>query len=62
MIGSSFALVTAHQLTAQLKRGKTLQTEAQLSAILRRDGEKQRRLIAAAEEGLKSEEAWLFDL
>lgn len=62
MIGSSFALVTAHQLTAQPERGKRLQTEAQLSAILRQDWEKRRRLIAAAEEGLKSEEARLFDL
>lgn len=37
----------------------TLQTEAQLSAIPRLDGEKLRRLIAAAEEGFKSEVAWL---
>lgn len=37
-----------------------LQTEAQLSAILWRDRERQRQLIAAAEEGFKSEVAWLL--
>lgn len=37
-----------------------LQTEAQLSAILWLDREKQRQLIAAAEEGFKSEVAWLL--
>lgn len=37
-----------------------MQTEAQLSAILWLDGERQRQLIAAAEEGFKSEVAWLL--
>lgn len=44
--------------TAQ--EGKMLQTEAQLSAILWLDREKQRQLIATAEEGFKSEVAWLL--
>lgn len=37
-----------------------LQTEAQLSAILWLDRARQRQLIAAAEEGFKSEVAWLL--
>lgn len=58
MIGPPPAWVTAHQLTAQLKRGQNAADRGTIACSwVARGGE-----AAAAEEGFKSEVAWIFNL